>query len=253
MLESEPALAHDLRAGTFHPPTLELMAPYGITARMHETGLQVRHWQIRDLRGEFVAQFDLGLIADVTPYPYRLHLEQHRLTPIQLDILRRETNAEVRFGHQLTGFVQHAERVDVEVAADGKPEVIAASWLIGADGGRSTVRKILGVEFEGFTWPEQFVVASTHYDFAQHGFAMNSYISDPVNWAAVSPHEGPPGIWRAVFPARRASPTRPCSPPTRSSRRCRPSCRARRRTRSATRASIACTSGWRRPSASAAC
>jgi 3-(3-hydroxy-phenyl)propionate hydroxylase len=202
LLESELALTHDLRAGTFHPPTLEMMAPYGITARMHETGLQVRQWQIRDLRGEFVAQFDLGLIADVTPYPYRLHLEQHRLTPIQLDILRRETNADVRFGRQVTGFVQQADRVDVEVAADGKPETIAASWLIGADGGRSTVRKILGVEFEGFTWPEQFVVASTHYDFAEHGFAMNSYISDPVNWAAVfkMPHDGPPGIWRAVFP-----------------------------------------------------
>jgi 3-(3-hydroxy-phenyl)propionate hydroxylase len=202
LLEGEPALAHDLRAGTFHPPTLELMAPYGITARMHETGLKVRYWQIRDLRGEFVAQFDLGRIADVTPYPYRLHLEQHRLTPIQLDILRRETDAEVRFGHQLTGFVQHADRVDVEVAADGKAETLRASWLIGADGGRSTVRKVLDVEFEGFTWPEQFVVASTHYDYAQHGFAMNSYISDPVNWAAVfkMPHEGPPGIWRAVFP-----------------------------------------------------
>jgi 3-(3-hydroxy-phenyl)propionate hydroxylase len=202
LLEGEPALAHDLRAGTFHPPTLELMAPYGITARMHETGLKVRYWQIRDLRGEFVAQFDLGLLADVTPYPYRLHLEQHRLTPIQLDILRRDTEAEVRFGHQLTGFVQHADRVDVEAATDGRAETIAASWLIGADGGRSTVRKVLDIEFEGFTWPEQFVVASTQYDFAQHGFAMNSYISDPVNWAAVfkMPHEGPPGIWRAVFP-----------------------------------------------------
>src|SRR5579862_6265773 len=88
VLEAEPALTLDLRAGTFHPPTLEMMAPYGITARMHETGLTVRRWQIRDKRGEQVAEFDLGLLADVTPYPYRLHLEQHRLTPIQLDILR---------------------------------------------------------------------------------------------------------------------------------------------------------------------
>ena len=202
LLESEPALTHDLRAGTFHPPTLEMMAPYGITARMHETGLRVRHWQIRDLRGEFVAQFDLGLIADVTPYPYRLHLEQHRLTPIQLDILSRDSGADVRFGRQVRGFVQHADRVDVEVAADGETEIIAATWLIGADGGRSTVRKILDVEFEGFTWPEQFVVASTHYDFARHGFAMNSYISDPVNWAAVfkMPDQGSSGIWRAAFP-----------------------------------------------------
>jgi 3-(3-hydroxy-phenyl)propionate hydroxylase len=203
VLESETALAHDLRAGTFHPPTLEMMAPYGITARMHETGLRVRHWQIRDLRGELVAQFDLDRIADVTPYPYRLHLEQHRLTPIQLDILKRETAAEVRFGRHVTGFTQHADRVDVDVTSEHGDETIAASYLIGADGGRSTVRKTLDIEFEGFTWPEQFLVASTHYDFAQHGFAMNSYISDPVHWAAVfkMPHTGPEGIWRAACPA----------------------------------------------------
>src|SRR5580698_328327 len=118
VVESEPALSHDLRAGTYHPPTLEMMAPYGITARMHEIGLEVRHWQIRDKRGELVAEFDLGLLADVTPYPYRLHLEQHRLTPIQLDILRRETDADVRFGRQVTGFTQHADRVDVHVASE---------------------------------------------------------------------------------------------------------------------------------------
>src|SRR4029077_20777235 len=74
VLESEPVLAHDLRAGTFHTPTLEMMAPYGITARMHETGLKVRHWQIRDIRGELVAQFDLDLLAAITPYPSGLCL-----------------------------------------------------------------------------------------------------------------------------------------------------------------------------------
>src|SRR5919106_4520712 len=102
--EAEPSLTHDLRAGTFHPPTQEMMAPYGITERMHEHGLQVRSWQIRSRRGGLVAQFDLGLLSDVTPYPYRLHLEQHRLTPIQLDCLRREETAEVHFRHRITGF-----------------------------------------------------------------------------------------------------------------------------------------------------
>jgi 3-(3-hydroxy-phenyl)propionate hydroxylase len=208
VLESEPALSHDLRAGTYHPPTLEMMAPYGITARMHEIGLEVRHWQIRDKRGELVAEFDLGLLADVTPYPYRFHLEQHRLTPIQLDTLRRESGAEVRFGWRLTGFTQQADRVRVEIAAGETTDAIAAAWLIGADGGRSTVRKCMGVEFEGFTWPEQFLVASTPFDFAERGFAFNSYVSDPVEWSAVfkMPDTGPPGIWRAVFPADTALP-----------------------------------------------
>jgi 3-(3-hydroxy-phenyl)propionate hydroxylase len=202
LCEAEPALTVDLRAGSFHPPTLEMMAPYGITQRMHETGIPVRHWQIRDRTGEFIAEFDLGLLADVTAYPYRLHLEQHRLTPIQLDILRRDTRVDVRFSHRVTGFAQHADGVTVTVDANGKPQTIAASWLIGADGGRSIVRKLLGVGFEGFTWPENFLVVSTPHDLGEYGYPYMAYVSDPLEWAAVfrMPHDGPPGIWRLAFP-----------------------------------------------------
>lgn len=206
--EAEPALTHDLRAGSFHPPTLEMMAPYGITARMHETGIPVRRWQIRDRRSDLIANFDLGLLADITPYPYRLHLEQHRLTPIQLDIIHAETDVDIRFRHRVTGFEQDAERVRVHIEAEGKPLTLEGAWLIAADGGRSTVRKETGIEFEGFTWPEQFLVVSTPYDFARHGFAMNCYLSDPVEWAAIFkiPDTGPPGLWRAAFPCDPAEP-----------------------------------------------
>jgi 3-(3-hydroxy-phenyl)propionate hydroxylase len=200
--EAEPTLTHDLRAGSFHPPTQEMMAPYGITARMHEHGLQVRRWQVRSRRGGMVAEFDLGLLADVTPYPYRLHLEQHRLTPIMLDILRKEPSAEVHFGHRVTAFEPRPESVLVRFESEGIPGKIEASWLIGADGGRSTVRKLLPVEFEGFTWPEQFLVVSTPYDLGAHGFTMNAYVADPTEWAAVfkMPDAGPPGLWRLAFP-----------------------------------------------------
>ncbi len=202
LFEAESALTHDLRAGSFHPPTLEMMAPYGITARMHQTGLQVRRWQIRNRPGDLIAEFDLGLLKDMTPYPYRLHLEQHRLTPIQLDLLRAEGGAEIHFGHRVTGVTQRADGVAVTVEADGHERAVEASWLIGADGGRSVVRKTLDVEFEGFTWPELFVVASTPYDFAQHGFALNCYIADPVEWGALFklPDVGPPGLWRLAYP-----------------------------------------------------
>ncbi len=202
LFEAEPALTHDLRAGSFHPPTLEMMAPYGITDAMHKTGLTVRHWQIRNRPGDLIAEFDLGLLKDVTPYPYRLHLEQHRLTPIQLDLLRAEGGAEIHFGHAVTGFTQKSDGITVTVQADGREETVEASWLIGADGGRSAVRKVLDVEFEGFTWPELFVVVSTPYDFGQHGFARNCYIADPVEWGALFklPDDGPPGLWRLAYP-----------------------------------------------------
>jgi 3-(3-hydroxy-phenyl)propionate hydroxylase len=200
--EAEPGLTHDLRAGTFHPPTQEMMAPYGVTARMHETGIAVRRWQIRDRRSDLIAEFDLGLLGDITPYPYRLHLEQHRVTPIQLDIINRETQVDVRFGHRVTGFTQDSDRVQVQIEADGAALVLDGAWLIAADGGRSAIRRATGIEFEGFTYPEQFLVVSTPYDLGQHGYAMNAYLSDPVEWAAVFkvPDDGPPGLWRAAFP-----------------------------------------------------
>lgn len=202
LLEAEPALTHDLRAGSFHPPTLEMMAPYGITARMHEVGLKVRHWQIRNRPGDLVADLDLGLLADVTPYPYRLHLEQHRLTPIQFELLQAEGGAEIHFGHAVTGFTHDADSVTVTTEGRDGTRTFEGSWLIGADGGRSVVRKGLDVEFEGFTWPEMFVVVSTPYDFAQHGFALNCYIADPVEWGALFklPDAGPPGLWRLAYP-----------------------------------------------------
>ena len=200
--EAEASLAHDLRAGTYHPPTQDMMAKYGITQRMHQHGLQVRRWQIRERRGSLVAEFDLGLLGDVTGHPYRLHLEQHRLTPIQLDILRRQTDARVYFGHRVTGFEQKGDKLRVKVESDGIPGAFEASWLIGADGGRSTVRKLLPIEFEGFTWPEQFLVVSTPYDFGAQGYPLNAYIADPVEWVAIfkMPNAGPPGVWRVVFP-----------------------------------------------------
>jgi 3-(3-hydroxy-phenyl)propionate hydroxylase len=202
VFEAEPALTHDLRAGSFHPPTQEMMAPYGITARMEKTGLKVSNWQIRERRGDLVANFDLGMLSDITPYPHRLHLEQHRLTPIQYDLLKEKPTASVHFGHAVTGFEQRGDSVMVTVRSGGESRVVEAAWLVAADGGKSVIRKQTGVNFEGFTWPEQFLVVSTEYDFARHGFAMNAYVSDPVEWAAIFkvPDDGPPGLWRIAFP-----------------------------------------------------
>jgi 3-(3-hydroxy-phenyl)propionate hydroxylase len=202
VLEAEPGLTIDLRAGTFHPPSLEMMAPFGITEVMHRTGIRVPRWQIRDRAEGVIVEWDLGVLADVTPYPYRLHLEQHRLTPIIEGFLRRIPHAALRFEHRVTGVEQGADRVTVLAETPAGPVRLEAGWLVGADGGRSTVRKSLEVEFEGFTWPERFVVASTTHDYAPHGYTYNAYVADPEEWAAMfkMPDDGPPGLWRLVFP-----------------------------------------------------
>ncbi len=186
VFEAEPGLTHDLRAGSFHPPTLEMMAPYGVTARMHETGIQVRRWQIRDQPGDLVAEFDLGLLADITPYPYRLHLEQHRVTPIQLDLLRAEHGADVRFGHRVTGFTQDADRVPVHVESGDGPLTLDGSWLIAADGGRTSMREEPASNSRASPGRRSSSSSARPTTSARTAMpAMNCYIADPVELAPV--------------------------------------------------------------------
>jgi 3-(3-hydroxy-phenyl)propionate hydroxylase len=199
VLESEPQLPRDLRAGSFHPPTVEMLAALGLAEAFLALGIKVPRWQIRDRRG-VVVEWDLGLIADATPYPFRLHVEQYKLTPLLQQRLMAVGGAELRFGHTFLDASEDAEGVTARVETAGGIERLRGRYLVGADGGRSAVRHTMGVAFEGFTWPERFLVASTAYDLAPHGFTPNAYVSDPTEWAAVfkMPHEGPPGLWRIL-------------------------------------------------------
>jgi 3-(3-hydroxy-phenyl)propionate hydroxylase len=202
IVEAERGLTQDLRAGSFHPPTIAMLAGLGVADRMHEVGIIARHWQVRDRVKGVVADFDLGLIADETPYPYRLHFEQHKLTPLLLDKLRAIPGVSIRFATRVESVAQDETGVTIKATTENGPTQLRARWVIGADGGRSAVRKALDVPFEGFTWPERFLVASTTLDFSPYQFRFANYVSDTTLWAAIFkvPDEGPPGIWRIAYP-----------------------------------------------------
>jgi 3-(3-hydroxy-phenyl)propionate hydroxylase len=201
VLEAYSELFMDLRAGSFHPPTLEVMEPLGLTRKLLEIGIPVRKWQLRDREKGVIGTFELSLLNDETPFPYRLHLEQHRFTPIVLEQLRKMPHAEVRFSCRVENITQNGTGVRVVTQTPDGPEDFEAGWVIGADGGGSAVRKCAGIEFNGFTFPERFALISTTYDLGQHGFTDTAYISHPVEWCAVFrlPDQGPPGLWRFLY------------------------------------------------------
>jgi 3-(3-hydroxy-phenyl)propionate hydroxylase len=201
VIEAEPSLTIDLRAGTFHPPTLEMLAPLGVTEAMMEIGIQVPRWQSRDLEEGLIVEWDMAILKNDTKYPFRLHLEQHRLTPILFKMLQSYPHAEVLFSHPLHELTQTEDEVSLLVGKDEKSR-LTAKWVIGADGGKSIVRKACDIEFEGYTWPERYSVISTNFDLAPLGYADNAYISNPVQWIAFfkMPDVKPPGLWRMTVP-----------------------------------------------------
>jgi 2-polyprenyl-6-methoxyphenol hydroxylase-like FAD-dependent oxidoreductase len=196
VVEANPEPRPDWRASTFHAATLELLAGIDITDRMHAEGLVVPRYQFRDRHAGLIAEFDFGLLADETRYPYRLQLNQQHLVRMLFERLRGAENVELRFGTRLTGL--RIEEDGVHLALEGRAE-LAASYVVGADGPRSAVRTGLGLAFEGFTYPERFAITSTPVDLQQllPDLGFVNYVADPREWLFIL---RTPESWRVVWP-----------------------------------------------------
>ncbi len=202
VLEAGDALATESRASTFHPPSLEMLADLGVLPALLERGITSTTFQYRDRESGPIADLDLGALADDTAYPFRVQCEQSKLTPILLEALAGHADAEVVFGARVTSVVQGGGSVTV---TDESGRTWTADWVIGADGASSVVRHEIGAEFEGMTYPERFLVASTTEDLesALPGIAAVNYIFDPTEWLVLL---RTPEHWRVLFPTDPDSP-----------------------------------------------
>ena len=150
IFERESEIFEDPRAATFHPPTLEMYEPVGITRRLHAAGIIAPKWHYRDRRGGVIAEFDLSILAGETRFPYRLQCEQHKLCRMLRETLADYPSVTLRYSMPVKDVRQDAEGVDLVVGPED--EVRRATYVIGADGGRSVVRKSQAIEFVGFTY-----------------------------------------------------------------------------------------------------
>ena len=191
----------DLRASTFHPPSLEMIADlgHGVIDQMLARGLKADRYQYRDRRSNEVASFDMSLIADSTRYPFRLQLEQYEFTRMVNAALAQLPAADVRFAHEVTGFAQTGDYVDVQVATPAGTETVRAAFLVSAEGARSQIRKLAGIDYLGFTYDEKFLVVSTDFPFETvfDDLSWVNYVSDPEEWCVILRTEK---IWRVLFP-----------------------------------------------------
>ena len=201
LLEKEPQLPVDLRASTFHPPSLEMIADlgFGVIDEMLEKGLKADRYQYRDRRSNEVASFDMSLLEGETPFPFRLQLEQYEFTRIVNDKLALLPCADMRFAHEVTGFSQTDDHVDVEVTSAAGTETIRADFLVSAEGAHSQIRKLADIDYLGFTYDEKFLVVSTEFPFEDvfEDLSWVNYVSDPQEWCVILRTEK---IWRVLFP-----------------------------------------------------
>lgn len=196
VLEAGTELSGEMRGSTFHAPTLDMLDDLGAAPAMIAQGIVAPRMQYRGRDQSVIAEFDFGVLAGETRHPYRLQCEQFKLTRILHDLLRDQPGFTLRLGAGVEGCADEGDRVSAALTDGSRVE---GAYLVGCDGARSAVRKAAGIAFEGFTWPERFLVLSTPFDFAEiiPGLADVSYYADPEEWFFLL---RVPGLWRAMFP-----------------------------------------------------
>ena len=161
VFEAENRITDQLRASTFHPPTLDYFDESGITAELVEAGRITPTWQIRMQTSGERAEFDLSVLNEDTAHPYRLQCRQELLGRALVARLPKDA---VHFGRPITAVAQDKDGVSITL----NDEVVRGSILIGCDGAHSIVREAIGAVFEGETYPENTILVTTHFPFEDH-------------------------------------------------------------------------------------
>ena len=199
LLEAGKDLPEDLRASTFHPPTLDLLDQLELTEKLIPQGLLVHDYQYRDRRTNEIAKFDFTALKGETNHPYRLQCEQFKMTRTVVELLKDYPHAEVHFNTKVKGYRRTGDVVRVLCFKDSEEVHIEGSYLIGTDGADSIVRQSSGIKFEGLTYPERFLVVSTKYPFEDffEDLSYVNYVSDPNEWCVILKTLD---LWRVLIP-----------------------------------------------------
>jgi 2-polyprenyl-6-methoxyphenol hydroxylase-like FAD-dependent oxidoreductase len=182
------------RALAIQPRTLEALAGFGVTDELVERGNPAMRVRIHlPRRVVELPLFDIG--CKDTPYPFLLFLSQAETERVLAEHLAAR-DVPVERGTELL----RLERQDAVVACrlrrgDGTEETVRARYVVGCDGAHSTVRAQAGIAFEGYAYPQTFLLADLEVDGLEPG-AVHTYMT--ASGILLFFPLGSPATWRLI-------------------------------------------------------
>lgn len=178
VVDRKPGPSRESRALGVQARTLELYRALGLSNRVVAEGLPMEAGEIR-VEGRPRARLPIGHMGQgVSAFPYLLIYPQDVHEPMLIAALA-EAGRAVDWTTTFEDFVPDATGVTATLEREGQREEIRADWLVGADGGRSTVREGLGIGFGGGTAEGLFYVADVQTERLEGtailGFGRNRF------------------------------------------------------------------------------
>ncbi|MET4538635.1 3-(3-hydroxy-phenyl)propionate hydroxylase [Arthrobacter bambusae] len=198
VLERGEAVVTSPRAMVYHWSTLDGLERLGVFDAAVQRGFLKQGYTYKNFKSGDSVSFGLQALEGKVKHPYNLHLGQNDLVEIALEKLGEFNHAEVLWNTEVTGVSQSESGVAVTALRDGAPDLISGSWLIGADGAGSTVRKSSGLTFDGMTWPERFVATNIRFDFEAAGWDQTTMLIDD-RYGAIHSKITTANLWRYTY------------------------------------------------------
>lgn len=198
VLNALPFIARGSKAICFSKRSLEIFDRLGIGDRLLDKGVI---WEKGKVfwKGDAkpIYEFDLLPVKD-QKFPAFINIQQYYVEEYLLDEIAKHPNIEVRWGHEVVGVAPRSDGVLVGVSTPDKSYSIETGYLLACDGNKSAVRTMMGLDFVGRVFEDNFLIADVR--FKQERPAERWFHFDPP-WPGASSliHKQPDGVWRLDF------------------------------------------------------
>ena len=197
LLDDDNKLSSGSRAICFSKRTLEIFDRLGCGERIAAKGVR---WHVGRVfnRDEEVYSFDL-LPETGHERPAFVNLQQYYVEGYLHERAQELPLLDLRWCSKVTGLVQHADHVVLHVTTPDGDYALSAAYVVAADGGKSTVRSLMGLESIGRSFRDRFLIADVKMtaDFP----AERWFWFDPAfhPGQSVLLHRQPDNVWRIDF------------------------------------------------------
>jgi len=157
LLDDADRIGEGSRAICFSKRSLELWDRLGVAMRMVDKGVV---WKVGKifLGQDMLYQFDL-LPEPGHKMPAFINLQQYYAEAYLVDRVRELRDIDLRWCNRVNGLVQHRDHVVLRIETPDGPYQLRADYVVACDGARSALRAMVGAEFQGEVFEDQFLIA----------------------------------------------------------------------------------------------